>query len=293
MIFASLRHQRASRTRPARYLLWLTIVTLLTVATVLALAAGWSFDMTWSYANANVVHDQVAQDYYPHAIALLQADSAYRNGSPPLPILQRLQKLPGVKSVLFSVPGSQTSVQLPAGELPLTRLDSNLFQQLQATHHSWAPIMHAVVGGKTKFIRLHIGDAQYSLFTRYIKPDTTKPPTAAFSLLLDPAWLVKILPPQLDSLARESTQLLFFAPSPQNHEAIQSLGLIHGTDTLWWLGPKNVNVVIKQGLWSFPEIEVHTFVHWKGQDYTKRADSIRTIFQKQTQRKPTTSDTDK
>jgi len=90
------------------------------------------------------------------------------------------------------------------------------------------------------------------------------------------------LPSKLDSLARESTQLLFWAQSPQNHDVIQALGVLNGADTLWWMGPKNVNVGITQGLWPFPDIQVHTFVHWIGPSYEMKTDSINAMKKRRT-----------
>ncbi len=220
--------------------------------------AGW--DDAWSWGNVFAVKTYFEQLYYPHAIALVDAEKQLNSGASTSSVLKMLSGLPGVKgAVLSRVEGE--SVQFPEDLAQLDSFSRAVFTRMEDNPvNPVSPMMKRTVGGKVRFAQAPTGGDRADLLVRYIVMDTTRI-TAAISLILDQKWLVDQIPSAMDSLYRENVQLLFAAASPQNKILEQSLGVIAGKDTLWWVGPKNVNVTNTQTLWPFASIEIASYVH--------------------------------
>ncbi len=227
----------------------------------IAKARGW--DDAWSWGNALAVKTYFEQLYYPHAIALLDAERKLASGAKPTAIVDDLKSLPGIKgTVVLSTDEKTGDAQWPESAVKLDALAAILFNSSSAQSESVAPMMHRTVGGKVRFQQVPMGDGFIDLLVRYVRADTeVSHPVAAIVLVMDEKWLVVQIPSAMDSLYRENIQLLFCAASPTNHIWEQSLGIIADKDTLWWVGRKDVKVLNEQILWPFENIQVLSYVH--------------------------------
>lgn len=223
-----------------------------------AYKAGW--DEAWSWGNAFAVKTYFEQLYYPHARALLTAKEQLNSGTSPAAILKTLSGLPGVKGAVLSRVEGQ-SVQFPEGMAKLDSFDLAVFKRMEDNPvNPVSPMMKRTVGGKVRFAQAPTGGGMADLLVRYVVTDTTRI-TAAISLMLDEKWLIAQIPSAMDSLYRENVQLLFAAASPRNKIWEQSLGIVAGEDTLWWVGRKDVKIANEQILWPFESIRVPSYVH--------------------------------
>ena len=225
-----------------------------------AQARGW--DEAWSWGNAFAVKTYFEQLYYPHAIALLDAEKQLGSAGSSQEILKSLSALPGVKAAVLSRVNGRGE-QFPEGAVKIKSFDSALFHQLEdRALNSTTPMLRRAVGGKARFAEAPTSvDSAADLLVRYVVSDTSKPPAVAISLILDEKWLLDQIPSAMDSLYRENVQLLFAAASPLNKIWEQSLGVIAGSDTLWWVGRKDVKIANEQILWPFENIRVPSYVH--------------------------------
>ncbi|HEY3296973.1 MAG TPA: hypothetical protein VGL38_16185 [bacterium] len=220
---------------------------------------GW--DDAWSMSSALVVKNYFGQVYYPHAMALLDAEKQLDSGTAPAEFLKKLCALPGVKAAVLSRHKGQ-SVQFPQATVKLDSFDVAVFKRMKGNPmHPVAPMMHRTVGGKVRSAEVSTGIGTADLLVRYIAADTAQSPAAAISLVMDPKWLISQIPSAMDSLYRENSQLLFCAASPTNHLWEQSLGVVADKDTLWWTGRKDVKITNVQSLGPFSGIDVYSYVH--------------------------------
>jgi len=122
-------------------------------------------------------------------------------------------------------------------------------------------MLKRTLGGQVRYKTFEQGDQSLYFLVRYLLRDTLAPPDGAVFLLLDPDWFRGQIVSRMDSLTRENRQLLFWAASPTNSLKEQSLGVVWGTDTLWWAGPKNVKITTVEPLWPFGGVaSVHSFL---------------------------------
>jgi hypothetical protein len=214
----------------------------------------------WSWGNALAVKDHFEQLYAQHASALLAADKKFADGAAPEDIVEAFRLLPGIEGVVFCTSSGEV-VQSPDGLVEGKTFGDYIFGRSEATSQARSPMMQRIMGGQIRFISAKLAEKPLDYMVRYIRTEVAQPPRAAICLLLDMDWLLARIPSQMDSLAHENAQLLFWATSPTNRIEEQSLGIVHGSDTLWWSGRKDVKVTNKQALWPFAEIEVHSWVH--------------------------------
>jgi hypothetical protein len=217
-------------------------------------------DDAWSWGNAFVVKNYFDQVYYPHAMALLNAEKQLNPGSKAADIVKTLSALPGIKGAVVIGGGN---AQWPDSLVKLDALTSILFNSRQSDKpKSQIPMMERTVGGKVKYQQVPLGDKFLDLMVRYVHADTLPGvPVAAISLVMDRKWLTAQIPAAMDSLYRENSQLLFCAASPSNHLWEQSLGVVADKDTLWWTGRKDVKIRNVQTIWPFAGVEVYSYVH--------------------------------
>ena len=225
-----------------------------------AQARGW--DEAWSWGNAFAVKTYFEQLYYSHASALLGAEKQLQGGGPADDVVKSLATLPGVKGA-FVTRTQGKSAEFPQGIVKFETLNLALFSRLEdRALTSRTPMLNRVVGGKVRFDQAPtVSDTAADLLVRFMISDTSKPPTGAIALILDPQWLIAQIPAAMDSLYRENVQLLFAAASPRNKIWEQSLGIIAGKDTLWWVGRKDVKIANEQVLWPFEDIKIPSYVH--------------------------------
>jgi len=219
---------------------------------------GW--DDAWSWGNAFVVKNYFDEVYFPHAMALLDAEKKLSSGAKAADIVASLKSLPGIRGVVVMGNGE---AQWPDSLVKMDALSSILFNSRQSDKPtSQVPMTQRTVGGKVHFQQVPMGDKFLDLMVRYVHADSLpKIPTAAISLVMDRQWLIAQVPAAMDSLYRENSQLLFCAASPLNHLWEQSLGVVAAKDTLWWIGRKDVTVRNVQPIWPFPGVEIYSYVH--------------------------------
>ncbi|MCX6601829.1 MAG: hypothetical protein NT025_09775 [bacterium] len=214
----------------------------------------------WAWGNALAVKEHFEQLYIPHVSALLAAEKKFSQGTPLKAIAKDLQSLPGIKGVVI-VNSNGEAAQNPEGLVQGKVFSEFILKRPEAISHARAPMTKRKMGGQIRFITTEPADKALNLMVRYVRSVSDETPQAAICLVLDINWLLSKIPSQMDSLAHENCQLLFWAASPTNNFEEQSLGIIHGSDTLWWSGRKDITVTNKQILWPFEEIEIHTWVY--------------------------------
>ena len=217
------------------------------------------FEPAWELSNCITISDYFLTFYLPHASALLHAETMILDGVTGKEILEEMQILPGVNGALVAhiqeaEYWTNTKDTVPWNDLAKSLLgDESLFKLTKS------PMTHKMLGGRCKFRQITISKKKFPLMVRAFQPDLSDSTShTIIGLILDPDWLVKQIPSKMDSLARESSQLLFWAASPTNNQWEQSIGIISGSDTLWWAGPKDVEIKCMQALWPFQDIAVQS-----------------------------------
>jgi len=266
-------------------LLFRVVLTVTTLAIFVAVSSAsegkkaWDFNTDWSYANANVIRSHFESIYFNHCRLLLEAEKRLTAGGDQPVVLEDLKSLPGTNAVVISRSDGKEGHQLPKDAVNMKDFTEKLFNpydksvlkkykefKLDAKRQpkiSKSPMMHRTVGGKVSFVGFSVDKDRYDLLTRILWQDSTAGISAAISLVLDPDWLVRQIPTVMDSLFRENSQLLFWAPSSRNNLVDQSIGIIHEGDTLWWKGNKDVEVGNIQVMWPILAIKIHSYIHWK------------------------------
>ncbi len=231
-----------------------------------AYKAGW--DEAWAWGNAFAVKTYFEQLYYPHAVALMDAEKQLAGGKSAEEVTKALATLPGVKGAVVLFTGQQEDAQWPDSLVQFDILAGQLFNTERGARAKeyLAPMMHRTLGGKVAPAQVLTGDKyqRLDLLVRYVydKPVSESPHAVSIiCLVLDPKWITAQIPSVMDSLYRENAQLLFCAASPLNKVWEQSLGVTAGKDTLWWTGRKDVTVRNTQFLWPFEDIEISSYVH--------------------------------
>ena len=223
------------------------------------------YDDAWSWGNAFVVKTNFEQFYYPHAKELLDAEISLASGKPAKELVKSLGGLPGVKGAVILFTGESEAAQWPDSLVQFDVLAGQLFNTERGVSKKdfVAPMMHRTLGGKVAPQRVLTGDKyqHLDLLARFVYGPDDSHAASIICLVLDPQWLIAQIPAVMDSLYRENAQLLFAAASPLNKLWEQSLGVIAGKDTLWWVGRKDVKIRNEQFLWPYENIRVPSYVH--------------------------------
>jgi hypothetical protein len=214
----------------------------------------------WSYSSAVTIMDDFERIYLPHARALLRAGENYAAGGLPQAIAAELNALPGVRGTVFvRVTETDGAFRIPDSTVTDEIFPDRFLEDLERPLAWRSTMLKRTLGGQVRWKTFKPGDESRYFMVRYLLRDTLSPPDAAIFLALDPDWFRAQIVSRMDSLAHENRQLLFWAASPTNHIKDQSLGVVAGSDTLWWAGPKDVKVTCVQPLWPFGDsYEIHS-----------------------------------
>ena len=196
------------------------------------------FESTWALSNSITISDYFQSLYLQHAEVLLSAADRLKNGNSLMEIKAELGRLPGQNGVLI-VDGIRRERQLTQQvAAPIDELSGALLSDEGLFKHYLSPMTHRLLGGRCQYRQLNVGGKMYDLIIMPIENDPKKTEQRSIiALLLDRSWLLRQVPEIMDSLSRESTQLLFWTTSPKNDQWEQSIGILSGKDTLWWSGP--------------------------------------------------------
>jgi hypothetical protein len=224
--------------------------------------SGW--DDAWSWGNAFVVKNYVDQLYFPYAVMLLSAEKELRSGKDPKSVVRSLSQHAGVSGSALILPDG-SGEQYPTGVVPIDTLRTVILKRTRnKPPEPVSPMQHRTVGGIAWYAHIPAINSGIDAMVRTIDGDSTGKPSGAVMIFLDERWLISQIPGAMDSLYRENSQLLFCAASPTNHKWEQSLGVVAGTDTLWWVGRKDVKIHNVQVLWPFLQIKVPSYVETTG-----------------------------
>lgn len=219
-----------------------------------------TFDSSWEMANALEVQDFFLRLYLPHAKALLDAEAEIISGKYDQDLAKRLSKLPGVKAgiTMNSKDGKCFIETMQKGldeKIVKSWMDD---ERLFKTYLS--PMMHKMLGGKCRYEWFDLDSEQESALVRAFYPKSNdQTEKVILAVVLDKSWLIPQIPVLLDSLYRENAQLLFWADSPTNKFWKQTIGIVNGHDTLWWVGERQDYISrCAQVLWPFEDIKIES-----------------------------------
>jgi hypothetical protein len=264
-MFRRLHHKDEGENKMRSVIVVVLLVTALLTSGGAASAQGQADEVcklawadAWSYANALAVMDAFERLYQGHASILVEAEQKVSDGAVDSSLRHEFEALPGIRGWLWA---NLTDFQSSDSSLKKDVVTEFLFNRQESSAKKYeSPMMQRKVNEQVHFIRMHFPSASYDLMVHYVAGKPNLPPRGLIALILDQEWLVRRIPSEMDSLAHESLQLLFWAPSAGNSFVQQSLGIIDRGDTLWWSGSKDVKVTNVQDLSPFPEIKIHSFV---------------------------------
>ena len=218
------------------------------------------FEGAWAWGNSFVISEHFVSLYYPHAMALLEAEQKMKNGTATEDAVRKLNELPGVLDIIVvsRQEGKSYGIQPESfefGEFCQALLQDRLFKSYKS------PMTKRILGGVCKFEYLSIDGKKYDTMVRPFQIDYKDMGSrVSITLILDRSWLRRQILSQMDSLSHENGHLLFWAASPTNDQYEQFIGITEGNDTLWWSGPKNSKSTHFQMMWPFVGIEIHSSI---------------------------------
>ena len=197
------------------------------------------------------ISDEISRIWAPHATALLEFEEENHSTQPDESTMRNLLNLPGVKDV-FYINLQDTNVCAVKNIIP----DSLMMKlDMRGKKHCGgaAQMMRRLVGGLTRFRSVEFDERRFPLMVRYVGTYYPDRANEVIGLVLDEEWFIDQIPAKLDSLAKNSTNLLFMAPQPPDTQWFkdddpykdiwkQTMGVLHGTDTLWWYGDRNTEI---------------------------------------------------
>ncbi len=229
------------------------------------------------------ISDNLYSIWAPHASTLLDVEKAFVENRTNEVDLERLSKLPGVLDAFYInlEDGSGTSSK---GLIPTDTLSTALDVRGMKRKGGSSQMMRRLVGGVTRFKRIKMtpplippyfaggeggvfhphkagGEDEFSVLVRYVGSYYPARATEVIGLVLDEDWFISQVEARLDSLARDNNNLLFFAPQPPDTQWSrhddpyaapggnfkQTFGVLHGADTLWWYGDRQLDITGSSG----------------------------------------------
>lgn len=211
----------------------------------------------WSnYRIDCALKDGMGRVWAPAAIGLLDVEEKLKTAGVDGSDLAPLLKLPGVLDAFYLDLSESQGVSVNN----LVHIDSLLkkldLSQSQYSSGGGAPMMRRLVGGLTRFKSVKSEAGKLPLLVRYAGGFYPDKATEIIGVVLDREWYVSQLPTLLDSLARDNSNLLFFAhrdldttwanvedPYGTPGGAFkQTIGVLDGKDTLWWYGDRKMDM---------------------------------------------------
>ncbi|MBC8465545.1 HAMP domain-containing histidine kinase [bacterium] len=197
------------------------------------------------------ISDEISHILASHATALLEFEMERAGNEHGERYIKDLASLPGVKDAfyirLLDMDVRSVNEILPQGLLQ--KLDMRENKHCGGA----AQMMRRLVGGLTRFNSIEFDGQRFPLMVRYIGTYYPSRAEEIIGIVLDEEWFVNQIPGRLDSLAKNSTNILFMAPQPPDTQWFsdddpykefwkQTMGVIHGKDTLWWYGDKDTRI---------------------------------------------------
>ncbi|NQT34631.1 HAMP domain-containing histidine kinase [bacterium] len=244
----------------------------------------------WHYTM--VITDNIHNLYWEHAGRLLEIEKTIITDTISQIDLNDLKELPGVLDVFYLNLQQQTVMHVNK-EIPIDSIlkSSEWEKKTGGTNGS----SRRKLGGLTRFKKIK----DYSLFVRPIGIYDPAVPKEVIGYVLDKEWLLSRLPERLDSLGRNSINLTLFAPyvsdsmrSLQDDPYIcpggwkQTIGVVHGKDTLWWSGDPIEKIEFGAGffqtgyVWDMEEFDIKIFAKHSKPDWDNEivSDSKRLLY---------------
>jgi len=208
-----------------------------------------------NYRITDTIKDGNRSLWAQQAHRLLDAEKEHLN----LPIdntqLKQLTELPGVQDAFYLDFTAHRSLSVN-NIIPDTVLISKLDKFGKKGGGGAHFMSRRVIGGLAKFKSIKVNDQSYTVMIRYVGTYYPNRATEAIGMVLDKKWYFDRIPAMLDSLAKNSSNLLWFAYCPPDtfwgdvddpYAAVnsawkQTIGVLHKKDTLWWYGDRTMDM---------------------------------------------------
>ncbi len=202
------------------------------------------------YRLSTTIQDNLNSIWVNHARALLALEKQHLVNPDSTVDLAPLMALPGVKDAFYLNLPNRSGFQLK-GLVPLDSLLQKLDVRAKKSTGGRSFFGRILIGGMTKFNRVMGDSGSFPVLVRYIGTYYSNRATEVIGAVLDEDWYIQQIPARCDSLARDNLTLAFMSPyAPDtldpnidpyacpNGDWKQTLGVVHGKDTLWWYGDR-------------------------------------------------------
>ncbi len=221
----------------------------------------WNFEMSWSQALVCEMQDRLNSHYLPYGEMLENYCSGAEFDF--AAIVEASASLPEVEAIVaISRLSDPSSYKVISGEVKsVKKFVAQFIDGAPVRFDFAAPMMGRLIGGKCRLTSLSFkGKSVETLsLTREITTGE-KSDRQALVFILNQRKQVDRIRQTMPEIFENSSMLLFWAPSPRNHLVKQSLGLTYGADTLWWSGPKDLNIMNIQEIYPESGIKMHIYV---------------------------------
>lgn len=211
------------------------------------------------YRLSSVIDDNLRAIWVNHSMTLLELEK--RHVVKPLTPndLQQLVSLPGVKDAFYINLGDSSGFQI-YNLVPLDSLKRKLDDRSKKSTGGRSLHGRTLIGGLNKFRTVESATGSYPILARYVGTYYSNRATEIIGIILDQDWYIEQIPTRLDSLARDNQVIAFMSPyAPDtldpsqdpyacpNGDWKQTLGVVHGNDTLWWYGDRSARKKVLNG----------------------------------------------
>ncbi len=208
-----------------------------------------------NYRIQSTIQDGTQNLWIKHAYKLIEIEKSHIMSPIKSVQLEELAGMPGVLDAFYLNFADSQGVSLNN-----VLSDSVLLEKLNKFGAAGAGGAHYLarraVGGLAKFRSIDINDQSFTVMVIYVGTYYPSRATEAIGMVLDRQWHYDRVPIVLDSLAKNDMNMLWFASCPPDtfwgdnddpYAAVngswkQTLGLVHGEDTLWWYGDPKMDM---------------------------------------------------